>query len=115
MATSSNIFLIDDDFIRQPEVVHSRVTGTEGLGSLIKEAGTSKETHAVGIDTNIFEFDLEGYVEDFNESVIGAYNRGSDDELPADMGVARSIIPAGGFRVFYEIAFNSNNPAVPWT
>lgn len=116
MATSSNIFLIDDDFIRQPEIVHSRVTGTEGLGSLIKEAGTSKETHAVGIDTTIFEFDLEGYVEDFNESVIGAYNRGSDDELPADMGVARSIIPAGtgAFRDFSYIApeipeFNHNN------
>ncbi len=41
-------------------------------------------------------FDVDGYVEDFNRSVIGAYRRGvADVELPADSGVARSIIPPG--------------------
>ena len=95
---------------RQPKIVHSRVTGTEGLGSLIKEAGTSKETHAVGIDATIFEFDLEGYVEDFNERVIGAYNRGADDELPADLGVARSFIPAGHGRLPRFLLHRARDP-----
>ncbi|NOX62195.1 MAG: thiamine pyrophosphate-binding protein [Chloroflexi bacterium] len=70
----------------------------------------------VGIETTIFEFDLEGYVEDFNERVIGAYNTAADNELPADLGVARSLVPAGtgAFRDFSYIApeipeFNHNN------
>ncbi|MBK8051561.1 MAG: 4Fe-4S binding protein [Anaerolineales bacterium] len=75
--------------------IHSRVASAEGLGTLIKEAGASKETHAVGIENTIFEIDLDRYVEDFNERVIGAYNSGADDDLPADIGVARSLVPAG--------------------
>src|SRR5512140_263101 len=44
----------------------------------------------------IASFDATAYVKDFNESVIDAYRRGvADWELPADEGVARSIIPAG--------------------
>jgi len=40
-------------------------------------------------------FDVGEYVKDFNESVIDAYRRGvADWDLPADEGVARSIIPA---------------------
>jgi pyruvate ferredoxin oxidoreductase beta subunit len=40
-------------------------------------------------------FDVAEYVKDFNESVIDAYRRGvADWDLPADEGVARSIIPA---------------------
>ncbi len=39
---------------------------------------------------------VEEYVADFNERVIGAYRKGvGDTELPADVGVARSIIPPG--------------------
>lgn len=116
MAISAPIILIDEEGVKPPKTVYSRITGTEGLGALIKESGASKETHAVGIETTIFEFDLEGYVEDFNERVIGAYNAGGDDELPADLGVARSLIPAGtaAFRDFSYIApeipeFNHNN------
>jgi len=96
MSTISPLFLIDeDDFTAPPPKIHSRAGMAEGLGTLIKEAGASKETHAVGIENTIFEIDLEGYVEDFNERVIGAYNAGADDDLPADIGVARSLVPAG--------------------
>ena len=39
-------------------------------------------------------FDVKAYVEDFNKNVIDAYRRGvADWDLPADEGVARSIIP----------------------
>ncbi|MGZ6268975.1 MAG: thiamine pyrophosphate-dependent enzyme [Candidatus Limnocylindrales bacterium] len=41
-------------------------------------------------------FDVEAYVDDFNRSVVGAYRRNvAAAELPADAGVARSIIPPG--------------------
>ena len=100
------IFLIEEEHIEQRSKIHSRVTGAEGLGALIKDAGATKETHAFGIESTIFELDLEGYVEDFNERVIGAYNSSADDALPADLGVARSLIPAGtgAFRDFSYIA-----------
>jgi pyruvate/2-oxoacid:ferredoxin oxidoreductase beta subunit/Pyruvate/2-oxoacid:ferredoxin oxidoreductase delta subunit len=95
MSTLSPLFLIDEEFATPSPKIHSRSSAAEGLGVLIKEAGASKETHAVGIENTIFEIDLEDYVEDFNERVIGAYNAGADDELPADIGVARSLVPAG--------------------
>ncbi|HEY7736512.1 MAG TPA: thiamine pyrophosphate-dependent enzyme [Candidatus Limnocylindrales bacterium] len=48
--------------------------------------------HAAG-DTVL---DVEGYVEDFNASVVGAYRRGvADAEFPADPGLGRSIVPPG--------------------
>jgi pyruvate ferredoxin oxidoreductase beta subunit len=38
-------------------------------------------------------FDVKAYIDDFNTNVIDAYRRGvADVELPADMGVARSLI-----------------------
>jgi pyruvate/2-oxoacid:ferredoxin oxidoreductase beta subunit/Pyruvate/2-oxoacid:ferredoxin oxidoreductase delta subunit len=41
-------------------------------------------------------FDLEDYVEQFDHSVVPAYRRGiADQELAADTGLARSIIPSG--------------------
>ena len=52
-------------------------------------------------------FDVAGYIEDFNESVINAYRRGvADVELPADAGVARSLIaPAtAGVRDFSTLS-----------
>lgn len=106
MAIPAPIFMIEEEQVKPAKTIWSRTTGTEGLGSLIKEAGASKETHAVGIESTIFEFDIEGYVEDFNERVIGAYNTSADNELPADLGVARSLIPAGtgAFRDFSYIA-----------
>ena len=39
-------------------------------------------------------FDVRGYVDDFNSAIVGAYRGNTADrELPADTGVARSIIP----------------------
>ena len=41
-------------------------------------------------------FDVHAYVDDFNRGIVPAYGRGTADaELPADAGVARSIIPPG--------------------
>jgi len=60
--------------------------------------------------------DLDTYIADFNQRIIGAYESGKDEDLVADIGVARSIIPAGTgvFRDFSYIApeipeFNLNN------
>ena len=44
----------------------------------------------------MIELDLDKYVDDFNRRVIGAYQEGkASTDLPADLGVARSLIPAG--------------------
>ncbi len=52
-------------------------------------------------------FDTATYIKDFNDNVINAYRAGiADEELPADMGVARSIIaPAtAGIRDFSNLS-----------
>ena len=63
----------------------------------IKQPGTAMETHeATFADTHLIELDLDQYVDDFNRRVIGAYQEGKGSTvLPADLGVARSLIPAG--------------------
>jgi len=51
--------------------------------------------------------DIDAYVEDFGRSVIPAYRRGvADHELPADAGLARSIIPpaTAALRDFSQLA-----------
>ncbi len=72
------------------------------------------EEHAAraeAIDTSPTVFDVAAYVEDFNRSVIGAYRRGvADVELPADTGVARSIIPPGTAAVR---DFSNLSPHIP--
>jgi len=41
-------------------------------------------------------FDVQAYVEEFGASIVPAYRRGvADAEWPADVGLARSIIPPG--------------------
>jgi pyruvate/2-oxoacid:ferredoxin oxidoreductase beta subunit/formate hydrogenlyase subunit 6/NADH:ubiquinone oxidoreductase subunit I len=41
-------------------------------------------------------FDLEAYEDEFNDSIVPAYRRGvADAEWPADIGLARSVIPPG--------------------
>jgi len=66
------------------------------------------ETHdATFADSNLIELDLDRYVDDFNRRVIGAYQEGEGSAvLPADLGVARSLIPPGtaGLRDFSYIA-----------
>ena len=90
----SPLFLIDEDFAAPTSNAHSR-TSAAGLGTLIQQAGSDKGTPAASTENMIFEIDLKGFIEDFNERVIGAYNAGADDDLPADIGVARSLVPAG--------------------
>jgi pyruvate/2-oxoacid:ferredoxin oxidoreductase beta subunit/ferredoxin len=62
-----------------------------------KTPGTSKEAHEVQlIPAGVLALDVEAYVDDFNARVIGAYETGTGSQaLPADTGVARSLIPAG--------------------
>ncbi len=72
------------------------------------------EEHAAraeAIETSPVVFDVAAYVEDFNRSVVGAYRRGvADVELPADTGVARSIIPPGTAAVR---DFSNLSPHIP--
>jgi pyruvate ferredoxin oxidoreductase beta subunit len=78
---------------------------------LIKEPGMAKELHETQLGAARPVFDVDAYVDDFNRSVIGAYRRGvADAELPADMGVARSIMPPGTAAVR---DFSSLAPTIP--
>jgi pyruvate ferredoxin oxidoreductase beta subunit len=66
------------------------------VNALVKEAGESKEAHEVILGHVAPLFDVEAYVADFNRSIIPAYRQGvADAEWPADVGLARSIIPPG--------------------
>jgi pyruvate/2-oxoacid:ferredoxin oxidoreductase beta subunit/Fe-S-cluster-containing hydrogenase component 2 len=62
-----------------------------------KEPGTAKEAHeSQFLPAGLLALDVEAYVDDFNARVIGAYEKGvGSQELPADVGVARSLIPPG--------------------
>ena len=74
----------------------------------IKPAGEAMETHeATFADSYVIELDLDRYVDDFNRRVIGAYQEGKGSAvLPADLGIARSLIPpgTGALRDFSYIA-----------
>src|ERR1043166_5958786 len=63
----------------------------------IKRPGSPLETHELSFaDSHLIELDLDRYVDDFNRRVIGAYQEGKGSTvLPADLGVARSLIPPG--------------------
>lgn len=80
------------------ERIYSSISNDD-LGAEVgmKEPGTSKELHETQLlDAGIFRLDLESYVEEFNEKIVGAYSSGIGAlELPADIGVARSFVPAG--------------------
>src|SRR5574337_486369 len=73
-----------------------------------KPRGLEKEIHESALPpTGVLELDLEQYVGDFNERIIGAYAAGTGEQsLPADVGVARSLIPpgTGALRDFSYIA-----------
>jgi pyruvate ferredoxin oxidoreductase beta subunit len=64
---------------------------------LVKGPGELKEEH----DTRLLAaapplLDMEAYVEEFGRTIVPAYRRGvADRELPADVGLARSVIPPG--------------------
>jgi pyruvate ferredoxin oxidoreductase beta subunit len=63
----------------------------------MKHPGTPMENYqATFADSTVITLDLDKYVDDFNRRVIGAYQDGrASAVLPADLGVARSLIPAG--------------------
>jgi pyruvate/2-oxoacid:ferredoxin oxidoreductase beta subunit/NAD-dependent dihydropyrimidine dehydrogenase PreA subunit len=90
--------------------VVSRVTSQRpsgrGEGPLVKEAGEPLESHGPHWVFTEFEIDIDRYVDEFNSSVIGAYGAGKDVTLPADAGVARSLVPpgTGAFRDFSHVA-----------
>jgi pyruvate/2-oxoacid:ferredoxin oxidoreductase beta subunit/Pyruvate/2-oxoacid:ferredoxin oxidoreductase delta subunit len=64
--------------------------------ALLKEPGEPKEAHEVRLGAAELLLDVHAYVEDFGRSVVSAYRRGiADRELPADAGIARSVIPPG--------------------
>ncbi len=77
---------------------------------LVKEPGAALESHGAHFSFLDFEIDLDRYVGEFNEQVIGAYGQGEGAVLPADTGIARSLIPPGTgvFRDFSHVA-----PALP--
>jgi pyruvate ferredoxin oxidoreductase beta subunit len=63
---------------------------------LVKEQGEPKEIHEGRLQAVEPLFDIHAYVDDFNRGIVPAYQRGTADAgLPADGGVARSIIPPG--------------------
>ncbi len=67
------------------------------VNALVRETGELKETHEIQLEaTSLPLFDVHAYVRDFNASIVPAYRRGvADSEWPADVGLARSIIPPG--------------------
>jgi pyruvate ferredoxin oxidoreductase beta subunit len=73
-----------------------------------KPCGLEKEIHESALPpTGVLELDLEAYVSDFNERIVGAYAAGTAEQaLPADVWVARSLIPpgTGALRDFSYIA-----------
>jgi pyruvate/2-oxoacid:ferredoxin oxidoreductase beta subunit/Pyruvate/2-oxoacid:ferredoxin oxidoreductase delta subunit len=85
---------------REPELFNPLdvldVPGDETTGRGTKAPGLAKDTHTGLPAEHLLELDLEAYVNDFNARVIGAYAEGvGAHTLPADAGVARSLIPAG--------------------
>ncbi|MEE8434712.1 MAG: thiamine pyrophosphate-dependent enzyme [bacterium] len=85
--------------------VTSRRPSSAGEGPLIKPVHEALE-HGPHWDFTVFEMDLDGYVGQFNERIIGAYRGGRESSLPADSGVARSLVPPGTgvFRDFSYVA-----------
>ena len=62
---------------------------------LIKEPGETKDAHEARLGAVAPPLlDMDAYVEEFGRTVVPAYRRGiADLELPADVGLARSVIP----------------------
>ena len=74
----------------------TQATSLEVPGTLLKEQGEPKEAHEARLGAANLLFDIPGYVEDFGRTVGPAYRTGvADRELPADAGVARSVLPPG--------------------
>ena len=74
------------------------------------------ETHeATFADSHLIELDLDRYVDDFNRRVIGAYQEGKGSAvLPADLGVARSLIPPGTGACVISVISPRRFPEFDW-
>ena len=69
---------------------------TELRSPLTKEPGALKEGHEVELGIAPPLFDIDAYVEEFGASIVPAYRQGiADAEWPADVGLARSVVPPG--------------------
>jgi pyruvate ferredoxin oxidoreductase beta subunit len=78
---------------------------------LRKAPGEPIEGHTAHLGSAPLILDVEAYVDDFNRSVVPAYRSGTADAaLPADAGVARSLIPPGTASVR---DFSSLAPTIP--
>jgi pyruvate ferredoxin oxidoreductase beta subunit len=63
---------------------------------LVPEAGEAVETHTAGAESDLVPVDFAAYLDDFHRRILGAYAEGrGSTELPADVGLARSLIPPG--------------------
>lgn len=95
----------EEDRIAISHVTSRRPSG-QGEGPLMKEAHQPLESHGPHWAFTSFELDLDEYVGQFNEQVIGAYSSGKTEALPADSGIARSLIPPGTgvFRDFSHVS-----------
>ncbi len=81
----------------EPKIFNPLEVETEEVSLGTKEPGLAKDIHEARLPTeSILTLDVADYVADFNARVIGAYEKGvGSQELPADVGIARSLIPAG--------------------
>lgn len=74
--------------------------------SLVQENGEAKGSEGPRWVFTAPDLDLDRYVEEFNGRVVVEYGRGQDGQLPADSGLARSLIPpaTGRFRDFSYVS-----------
>lgn len=87
----------DLDHGAPPATLPATPAVSPGSGPLTKRPEEPKEHHEARLGAHVEELlDVRAYVEAFAETVIPAYRRGiADRALPADTGVARSLIPPG--------------------
>ena len=78
----------NDDSAATEEIPDQRASRVEW--PLVKEPGAALESHGAHFSFLDFEIDLDRFVGEFNEQVIGAYGQGAGAVLPADTGIARS-------------------------
>ncbi|HET7876982.1 MAG TPA: thiamine pyrophosphate-dependent enzyme [Methylomirabilota bacterium] len=81
----------------EPVIVNPLDDEADAPEVLTKTPGEAKDEHESHLPhAGVLVLDVEAYVADFNSRVIGAYAAGTGSQtLPADAGVARSLIPPG--------------------
>ena len=81
----------------EPVVVNHFEDEGDAPEVLTKTPGLAKDEHESQLPrASVLDLDVEEYVTDFNSRIIGAYAAGTGSQsLPADAGMARSLIPPG--------------------